>query len=62
MMQTNFTRPELEEAHRALTSTLHKCEKTRESPRLGASQRTLLERRIKALQISLALIGEKLGT
>jgi len=57
---TAYTKEELEEAHRALTSTLHKCEKTQESPKLGASQRTLLERRVKALQISLALIEEKL--
>ena len=56
----DYTKPELEEAQRALASTLHKCEKTQESSKLGASQRTLLERRIKALQISLALIEEKL--
>jgi len=58
----NYTKAELEEAHRALASTLHKCEKTQESPKLGASQRTLLERRIAALRISLALIEEKLET
>lgn len=57
---SNYRKSELEEAHRALASTLRKCEKVQESPRLGASQQTLLERRIKALQISLALIEEKL--
>jgi hypothetical protein len=50
----------LEEAHGALTSTLHKCEKVQEGAKLGASQRTLLERRIKGLRISLALNKEKL--
>ena len=59
-MMIDYTKVELEEAHRAITSTLHKCEKTQESPRLGTSQRTLLERRIAALRISLALIDEKL--
>ena len=56
----DYTKAELDEAHQALTSTLQKCEKVQESSKLGASQRTLLERRIKALRISLALIEEKL--
>ena len=56
----DYTKVELEETRRALTSTLRKCEKMQESPRLGTSQRTLLERRIAALRISLALIEEKL--
>ena len=59
-MMIDYTKEELEEAHRALTSTLHKCEMTQESPMLGTSQRTLLERRIAALRISLALLEEKL--
>jgi len=41
-MSSNYTKPELEEAYRVLMSTLRKCEKTQESPNLGASQRTLL--------------------
>lgn len=57
---SSYTKPELTEAHKALFSTLHKCKKAQDSPRLGLSQQTLLERRIKALQISLALIEEKL--
>jgi len=57
-----YTKQELEDAHRALASTLQKCEKTQESPKLGASQRTLLERRIVALKVALALIEkESLG-
>ncbi len=51
----DFTMEELSEAHRALLSTLRKCEKM-DAARLGKSQQTLLERRIAALKIALALI------
>ncbi len=50
---------ELQEAHRALLSTLHKCEKVRENARLGKSQQTLLERRIAALRVALVLIEKE---
>jgi len=50
-----FTTHELEEAHRALLSTLSKCEKI-DVAKLPASQRALLERRIAALKVALALI------
>lgn len=53
-----FTSEELSEAHRALLSTLHKCEKM-DISRLGKSQQTLLERRIAALKIALALIEKE---
>jgi hypothetical protein len=53
-----FTQEQLSEAHRALLSTLHKCEKM-DMERLGQSQRTLLERRIAALKIALALIEKE---
>ena len=53
-------RQELAEAHRALLSTLSKCEKIAPE-KLSASQRTLLERRIAALKVALSLINEKLG-
>lgn len=56
----NYTIAELEEAREALSSTLHKCEKVQESTKLGKSQRTLLTRRIKAVQISLLLIEQSL--
>ena len=46
---------ELTEAHRALSSTLRKCE-TIEGGKLGKSQQTLLERRIAALKVALGLI------
>lgn len=52
---SQFTSDELSEAHRALLSTLGKCEKI-EAARLGKSQQTLLERRIAALKVALALI------
>ena len=56
----DYKKEELEEAKTALTSTLRKCEKVREGKKLGASQHTLLERRIKALRISLSLIEDAL--
>lgn len=51
----SFTIGELQEAQRALLSTLQKCEKI-DRAKLGKSQNTLLERRIAALKIALALI------
>ena len=53
-----FTPEELSEAHRALLSTLRKCEKV-DISKLGKSQQTLLERRIAALKIALALIEKE---
>jgi len=55
-----FTQEELEEAHRALLSTLRKCEKM-DVGKLGVSQRTLLERRITALKVALLLIEKESG-
>lgn len=57
---SDFTQEELKEAHRALLSTLNKCEKM-EMEKLGKSQRTLLERRIAALKVALALIEREQG-
>lgn len=53
-----FTTEELCEAHRALLSTLRKCEKM-DAAKLGKSQQTLLERRIAALKVALALIEKE---
>jgi len=53
--------PRRQEAHRALLSTLHKCEKM-DRAKLGKSQRTLLERRIAALGSALWLIERECGT
>lgn len=57
----DFTKQELEEAHRALLSTLKKCEKVQDNANLGKSQHTLLERRIAALNIAMALIEKELS-
>ena len=53
-----YSKTELEEAHKALLSTLHKCEKI-DMDKQAASQRTLLERRIAALKIALHLIEKE---
>lgn len=57
---TDFTAEELSEAHRALLSTLKKCENI-DAQKLGKSQQTLLMRRIAALKIALALIEKEQG-
>jgi len=49
---------ELAEAHRALSSTLHKCEKL-DADKMGKSQKTLLKRRIDALKVALILIEKE---
>lgn len=59
MGELKYTSEELTEAHRALLSTLKKCEKM-DTNKLPQAQRTLLERRIAALKIALNLISEKL--
>lgn len=51
-----FTKAELEEALRAVSSMIHKCEKVQEKQTLGVSQQTLLRNRIKALYIASDLI------
>ena len=57
----DFSKTQLEEAHRALLSTLRKCEKI-DAEKLPVSQRTLLERRIAALKVALALIEREIET
>lgn len=54
-----YTVEELKEAHRALSSALSKCRKVQTSPNLGPSQHTLLKRRIRALEIALALLEKE---
>ncbi|CAH8707036.1 hypothetical protein M5W83_02790 [Paenibacillus thiaminolyticus] len=56
-----FTKDELEEALRAIDSTISKCEKVQPKLKPGTSQHTLLIRRIKALYIASALIKRELG-
>ncbi|MGI6772043.1 MAG: hypothetical protein GX264_05440 [Clostridiales bacterium] len=54
-----YTKEELNEALRAIDSTVKKCEKVLPKLKEGTSQHTLLKRRIKALQIAAELITEK---
>jgi hypothetical protein len=56
-----FPKEELEEALRAITSTIAKCDKVLPKLRPGTSQHTLLVRRIKALNIASALIKRELN-
>lgn len=56
-----YTKQELEEAMTAISSTLHKCEKMQESGRLQSSQKTLNDRRVKALQIALTLLDKEIN-
>ena len=56
----NYTKEELEEALRAIASTISKCEKVLPKLKPGTSQHTLLLRRIKALQIAASLITKEL--
>jgi hypothetical protein len=59
---SNYTKVELEEARTALNSTLHKCIKIDEGKKLGKSQQTLLDRRIRALRLALDLIEREINT
>ena len=56
-----YSKAELEEAHRALLSTLRKCEKI-DMEKQAVSQQTLLLRRIDALKIALELIEREMST
>lgn len=56
-----ITKEELQEALRAIASMIYKCEKVQEKPTLGASQRTLLKNRLKALYIASSLVTRELG-
>lgn len=57
----NYTKEELEEALRAIASTISKCEKVLPKLKPGSSQHTLLIRRIKALRIASILITRELA-
>lgn len=56
----NYTEEELKEALRAIESTINKCKKVLPKLGQGTSQHTLLVRRIKAFQIAVSLIREKM--
>ncbi len=55
-----YTIKELKEAMTALASTLQKCEKMQEGGKLQSSQKTLNDRRVKALRIALDLIEKEM--
>ena len=56
------SKQELEEAVTALASTLRKCEEVQEGGRLPPTQKTLNDRRVKTLQIALALIEKEMNS
>ena len=55
-----YSKDELQEALRAISSTIGKIEKVRNKETLGRSQQTLIERRLKALEIASELIMGKI--
>lgn len=59
-MVNKFSKEELEEAVRSISSTISKCEKVEPKLKQGTSQHTLLIRRIKAFNIALELIKREL--
>jgi len=58
---TTYSDHELTEALRAVESLVAKCEKAILKLPAGASQHTLLERRIAALKLARSLIEERLA-
>jgi len=55
-----YSKMELEEAHKAILSTLNKCEKTEPKIKEGTAQKTLITRRISAFKIALSLIEKSI--
>jgi hypothetical protein len=55
-----YSKQDLQEALRAIDSTIGKCEKIQPKLKEGTSQHTLLIRRIRALQIASSLIEREL--
>ena len=51
-----YTREELDEALTAVQSIIHKCEAARKKFPRGTARHTLLERRLRAMYMSLSLI------
>ena len=56
----DYTKKELEEALRAITSTIGKCEKVIPKFKPGTPQHTLLIRRIQAFNVATSLIIQEL--
>ena len=57
---TKYTIEELDEALKAIVSTISKCKKAMPKLKENSSQYTLLVRRIKALSISAELIQKEM--
>jgi len=55
-----YTKEELNEALRAVSSIIHKCEKAQEKFPNGTSHHTLLHNRLRAMYISKSLIEQAL--
>jgi len=58
---SKYNSEELQEAKKAIASTLGKCEKAFEKLQEGTSQYTLMERRVAAFRIALGLIEEEMN-
>ncbi len=54
-----YTPKELEDAQKALTSLVHKCEKAKTSLHPGTPQWTTLTRRMEAFSLALQIVTEK---
>lgn len=57
----HFTKEELTEALRAVSSVIQKCEKAQEKFPNGNSHHTLLKNRLKAMYIAKTLIEKELS-
>jgi len=57
----SYTKEELAEALRAVSSIISKCEKAQEKFPSGTSHHTLLRNRLKAMYISKVLIVDELS-
>lgn len=58
---TSYTKDELEEALKAINSTIGKCEKAILKLKENSAQHTLLYRRIRAFRISMELIEKAMS-
>ena len=59
-MAQKLAKADLEEALRAIASTISKCKKVKPKLKRGTAQHTLLVRRIKALDVAAVLIRREL--
>lgn len=56
-----YNKLELEEAKKAIVSTIYKCEKAFPKLKESSAQQTLLKNRIKALRLAVELIEKELA-